>query len=322
MDVRMIQALGALRRAHGRIFKPKDQAGGLRKDYEGQVASDAIRDAIEKDVPCMVCRFGDNELKAMVRYLEIIDGHSFLVKALKYVRNEIGPFWWDECLCYKMENNAGLFPGNADMLRRFGIRMLEDIKQIDILGSWRPGEVRLRQFFPDASIVRLQDLEPYYHAHPWSEALAGKTVLVVHPFAESIRKQYENVREKLFSNPKVLPDFRLVTLKAVQSAAQNETGYSDWMEALEWMCDRISKEKFDVAIIGAGAYGMPLAAHVKRIGKKAIHLGGATQILFGIKGRRWDDNPFFKQFYNKCWIRPSEKERPANSKNIESGCYW
>jgi len=45
--------------------------------------------------------------------------------------------------------------------------------------------------------------------------------------------------------------------------------------------------KFDIAIIGAGTYGLLLATYVKNPGQKSIHLGGAVQTLFGIKrGRR------------------------------------
>ena len=51
----------------------------------------------------------------------------------------------------------------------------------------------------------------------------------------------------------------------------------------------LDKQDYDICLIGAGAYGFPLAAHVKRKGKKAIHLGGALQLLFGVKGKRWED---------------------------------
>ena len=47
------------------------------------------------------------------------------------------------------------------------------------------------------------------------------------------------------------------------------------------------KIDFDTAIIGCGAYGFPLAAKLKAAGKQAFHMGGATQLLFGIKGSRW-----------------------------------
>ena len=81
---------------------------------------------------------------------------------------------------------------------------------------------------------------------------------------------------------------------------------------------------FDIAIIGCGAYGMPLAAMLKKAGKQAIHLGGATQLLFGIKGRRWEENYPSKiaTFFNEYWVYPAESEKPKNASTVEMGCYW
>ena len=88
------------------------------------------------------------------------------------------------------------------------------------------------------------------------------------------------------------------------------------------MEERISKIDFDVALLGCGAYGLPLAASIKRMGKKAVHLGGATQILFGIKGKRWEEIPKIAKLFNENWVRPSEEERPDNFSEIEGGSYW
>jgi hypothetical protein len=167
------------------------------------------------------------------------------------------------------------------------------------------------------------DLEPYFHREPWSEALRGLRVLVIHPFEKSIRSQYEK-RKQLFKDPRVLPDFELHTFPSVQSIGGECSRFADWFQALEWMEQQIAAIEFDVALIGAGAYGMPLAAFIKRdLGRKAVHLGGATQILFGIKGRRWDDRPAYSQgLYNQDWTRPMEEETPAKAGNIEGGCYW
>ncbi|MBD4336261.1 hypothetical protein GUH15_09405, partial [Xanthomonas citri pv. citri] len=77
----------------------------------------------------------------------------------------------------------------------------------------------------------------------------------------------------------------------------------DWFEALEYMESEISKMDFDIALIGCGAYGMCLAAHVKRMGKTAIHLAGWTQMLFGVYGKRWvEDQPEYAKFINQFWI--------------------
>ncbi|MCD7883766.1 MAG: hypothetical protein LUI87_08725 [Lachnospiraceae bacterium] len=79
---------------------------------------------------------------------------------------------------------------------------------------------------------------------------------------------------------------------------------------------------FDVAIIGAGAYGLPLAAYCKERGAQAIQMSGATQILFGIKGKRWDDHPFISSLYNEYWVRPNESETPPLKQKVEGGSYW
>ena len=85
------------------------------------------------------------------------------------------------------------------------------------------------------------------------------------------------------------------------------------------------KIEFDVAIVGCGAYGFPLAAKLKQAGKQAIHLAGATQLLFGIKGKRWEEDPAFeyvRKFFNEAWVYPDETEKPKNASVVEGGCYW
>ena len=156
----------------------------------------------------------------------------------------------------------------------------------------------------------------------WCKALEGKKVLVIHPFEDTIKSQYAR-REKIWSNPTFLPDFELITYNAVQTlGGMNAEKYGDWFEALELMKNDIRKIDFDIALIGCGAYGFPLAAECKRMGKKAVHLGGQTQMVFGILGKRWEEIPYYKQFINEYWVRPSQDEKPENFKSIENGCYW
>ena len=216
-----------------------------------------------------------------------------LWKIIQYIRGNIDAFEWEETTEKALTNNAGVFPRDEKIFVRFGERMQQDAREIDILGSWLPNEYRMASHLTHAKVVPLADLEPYYHKNPWSEALRGKKVLVIHPFAESIQQQYTK-HTQLFKDPRVLPDFELITLKAVQSSVGTQTKFQTWFEALDWMCEQIDRIDFDIALIGAGAYGLPLAAHIKRIGHKSVHLGGATQILFGIRGKRWDENPFFQ----------------------------
>lgn len=95
------------------------------------------------------------------------------------------------------------------------------------------------------------------------------------------------------------------------------------------MEDELSKRDFDVCILGCGAYGFPLAAHVKRMGKQAMHTGGITQVLFGITGNRWETEekylkvfPYIPTYKNEYWVRPSSADTPPNAVGIEGACYW
>lgn len=126
---------------------------------------------------------------------------------------------------------------------------------------------------------------PFLWKNPWTKYLKGKKVLVVHPFVDSIKSQYENNRTNLFEDPDVLPEFKeLILVKAVQSIVGTKTDYKDWFEALKHMEDEISHLDFDVALIGCGAYGMPLAAHVKRMGKTGRPFGRMdTNVIRGIR---------------------------------------
>jgi glycerol-3-phosphate dehydrogenase len=84
---------------------------------------------------------------------------------------------------------------------------------------------------------------------------------------------------------------------------------------------RASKIDYDIAIIGAGAYGFPLATRFKHQGKQAIHIGGAIQILFGIKRHRWNNIPRVAKHYNEHWIYPLEK-KPEKADAAGVGTYW
>ena len=70
------------------------------------------------------------------------------------------------------------------------------------------------------------------------------------------------------------------------------------------------------------SYGLPLAAYVKKLGKQAIHMAGVTQLLFGIRGKRWDNDKLYHTFFNKNWCYPSVEETPKGNGQVEGGTYW
>ena len=86
------------------------------------------------------------------------------------------------------------------------------------------------------------------------------------------------------------------------------------------MIKEIQMHEFDVCLIGCGAYGLPLAAAVKKMGKQAIHIGGPLQLLFKIKGKRWVNSDDYE--FDKSWISPLTEDIPSQASKVEDACYW
>ncbi len=306
-----------IRRLLSPFFKDREQVS-LHFDKSGQEASDYIRELLQSDKPVMICRFGATELEAIEDYTYKISFSN----ALKFITKKIDRIGYSKSTIRYMNQYAGFFPSNKKNLNRFSQDMIDLMPSVDVLGSWRLGEITFSSELFSAIKVPLGDLEPYFHQNPWSDILEGKKVLIVHPFEESIREQYEK-RDLIFKDNRVLPSFQLGILRSVyMSLASYNQDFETWFDALEYMKREIDKRDFDIAIIGCGAYGFPLAAYVKSIGKKAVHLGGATQMLFGIKSKSWEDDSRFHYLLNEHWVRPKETERPANYKQVEGGRYW
>ncbi|SFU30138.1 hypothetical protein SAMN05216480_101545 [Pustulibacterium marinum] len=298
-------------------------------EEDPEVASAIILEKLLNDEPCMIARFGNNELMALTSFLGIT---AKTKDYLGYITGEKLPWWCDEYIIHQMNECAGFFPPTEEKLMEFGQLMLNDIKEVNLLGSWLSLESHVLPRM-NCELIHLRLLEPFWSKQPWTIALKGKKILVIHPFAETIVKQYEK-RELLFDDQDLLPEFKsLQVIKAVQSIGGGNTQFKDWFEALDSMKHQIDNSDFDVCLIGAGAYGLPLAAHVKRIGKMGVHMGGALQLLFGIRGKRWEDPQYgvkewgipegsYSNMMNKHWVRPIIDEKPKNASKVEGACYW
>lgn len=286
-----------------------------------EYASGLIAKTLAEGRPTMIARLGSTEMLCMTNYLGV--KYPEMYKSIKgYITNQTPPWWWNPSAIHQIQNWSGFFPARIDMVERFCELMIEDLRNVDILGSWLKEESFFSEELSGAKKVMLEDLEPFFAPNPWTRSLEGKKVLVVHPFANTIARQYER-REKLFDN-QLLPAFELKVVRAVQSIAGQKTEFRDWFEALDSMKEQLASSDFDVCILGCGAYGFPLASFAKKLGKQAIHLGGVTQLLFGIKGARWEQYivyPYMNLF-NEYWVRPCEDETPKQSNLVEGGCYW
>lgn len=280
-----------------------------------------IHGLLESSKPCMIGRFGSTEMNCLVNFL----GYKYpeKYKSIRGFINSKTPMWWrDELIASQLKNWSGFFPATDHNIDKFCNLMISALPNLDLLGSWLRQEEFFKEELSHTKMVMLEDLEPFFAPNPWTSALKDKKVLVVHPFAESIMQQY--LKKDLVFPDLMLPKFDLQVIKAVQTIAGENSKFSNWFEALESMQLQIAKTNFDICIIGCGAYGFPLASFVKEFGKKAFHLAGATQLLFGIKGGRWESYQIFpyKNLFNEHWVRPSKAETPSNAKIVENSCYW
>ena len=303
---------------------PENWFRGGMELIANESANALIRQGLSSNNPFMVARLGSVEIKPLL-FHKILSTRSFIDKCYLYVKGDcdyvLNADKYQEYMTDIMCTNAGFFPHESSSLLDFADLMSRDVSEIDLCGCWLNEKLLQETFSNGCHFCQLGALEPYDYIEPWTMSLKGKKVLVIHPFAKSIESQYRS-RESLWENKNVLPDFELKTIQAVQSIAGSATCFGDWFEALNYMKEKMDGMEYDVALIGCGAYGLPLAAHAKRQGKKAVHLGGPLQILFGIKGKRWDNIPSVSRFYNENWIRPATEETPVGKTEVEGGCYW
>jgi len=290
----------------------------LKVDFYKQDASDLIKEYILKGVPFAVGRLG-TELYTLLNYKEV--NLPKLEFYYKYITKQLYYKVWDQKTIDVLCKFTGFFPPKIEEVEKFSALMIRELQNVDIWGCFSTIEKQFKEELEHTIKIQLADIDPILHRNPWTIALAGKKVLVIHPFEKSIISQYKK-REYLFENKQILPKFKLRTIEAIQTIANSKTEYKDWFEALDFMKRKIDMTDFDVALIGCGAYSLPLTTYIKSIGKSAIYLGGGTQILFGIIGNRWESMPEIAKLINEYWVRPLPEETPDDSISIEGGCYW
>lgn len=275
-----------------------------------QEANNYLMERLKSEEPFFIGRIGSTELETICNYCYFTD--RMHRSGIPYTNN-ITNMLCDWC---------GFFPPDHIKMDMFCELYLDEIKKADLLWCmWHSRfENKLYQdYCPSTSLTSYDDTGfPIDEQTPWTGALKGKKVLVIHPFEDSIKRNYQK-RELLFSNPEFLPEFELITLKAVQTLADNKnTEFATWFDALDYMKDQMNQIDFDIALIGAGAYGFPLGSYAKDLGKKALHIGGMLQLYFGIRGAYYDSFGY----HNEFWTRPLEGEKPKGYKKVEAGRYW
>ena len=307
-------------------YTPLDWIKSLRvkKLIDTENADDFISQMIQKGEPGLVGRLGGTEARFIGEYLKLKRFESIGIPL--GISARISSRWKKRKL--EVFAQAGFYFDDWTDVDRFCSDYLQAMADTDVLGAWGvaftwPEAIGLN---PDTTKVipvgfTAPWVEPYSGSgSPWSKALEGKRVLVVSGFAKSIESQHKLINE-VFKGASY-PNFELITVKAPLVAGQKDPTGSTWFELLDRMKSEISTLQFDIALIAAGAFSYPLAAHTKKIGKIGIHCGGGLQIFFGVMGNRWNESEEVLKFKNESWVRPTASERPVTADQIENACYW
>ena len=296
-----------------------EETGRMSKDQE------YIKYLIRKSTPLFIGRLGAVEMTAFLNYLQINNKlpNSEQFKIGKYYLDKVLPNWWSVGSQRSMCNNAGFFPASPENLTKWGVLMEKDIKDVDILLRWLKNEKLLLPLNMNMNFLAYRNIEyPFLFLNPYIEALEGMKVLVISPFSETIKHQYELI-DKIWSIKAMCPKYELKTLQSYNILRGNnkDADVRTWFDALKKMEEKISNIDFDIALIGCGAYAFHLGAFIKRMGKKAITTCGSTQLLFGIYGNRWVEFLKEKGIYNGYWTRPFDT-KPKGYEKVENAAYW
>ena len=177
-------------------------------------------------------------------------------------------------------------------------------------------------------------LEPFYMIQsgssdiPWTHALKVKKVLIINPFVESFKRQMDrgftffNTTEQ--SKQIFLPGQEFVYYRSYNTLAGNRL-HKNWFETFSIMCKDIKALDFDIALLGCGGYGLPLCNFINKMGKSAIYIGGALQLLFGVSGNRWTSHDIIgnvSKLPGNLWTRPIDEEKVSGGNTVEGACYW
>lgn len=232
---------------------------------------------------------------------------------------------------------SGVFPLTPELFDRFPRFYAHHLRQLDSLGVMRDlttlEDAVLWHYDLSARVVHFIDQEPDRSTPADDErcylpAFAGKRVLLVAPFAHLLR---ERATRETFEQVWSRTGKRWFAPASVESiefpygfSPDTHARYATVLDLYDEIVAAMQTRTFDVALIAAGALGIPLASAAKAQGRVGLSLGGHLQVLFGVLGQRWRDDPEWRARYiTDGWIDMPASYRPAEHATVcDSGCYW
>jgi len=238
-----------------------------------------------------------------------------------------------------LELHAGIFPPTASSVQEWCTaykKALSSIEEEPIVAGWYEPTATVEKYMlntlcPVAPHIPLRSLEPYYvdPALRWTSLLKGKRVAIISSFANTCVSQTAKAAEIWGPHwESLLPPATWIPIQTGYSPrlaagrAEWNPPCKTWQVAIDNCVEKVTEAGVDIALIGCGGLGVPMAARLKELGLPCVVLGGAIQVLFGIMGSRWVNHSVISKFWNDAWVWPTEEETPRGARKIEGGCYW
>jgi len=289
--------------------------------------ADHICAAFESGKPFFIGRNGSSEMEA-VAFWNTYRYTSFPRPSFRS---------WNPSLLKKLERGAGIWPATENSCDQWSKEYTDCLKLLDgVAAGWyqpmkNAEETLLTTYAPNAFRMPLRSLEPYY-VEPedrWTHFLIGKRVAVISSFSKTIQSQIQ--KGGIWSQQETIlpPTTTWIPIQTYYSPEVSmgdstswPTGISSWTQSAQMIVDKVVDSGASVAIIGCGGLGMIIGGRLKQLGISSIIMGGAIQVLFGIKGFRWETHTIISKFWNNAWVWPDTTETPSGALKIEGGCYW
>lgn len=244
---------------------------------------------------------------------------------------------YEAMLRYHCEFQFGIFPTDTSFLHEFAQFYTKHVQQIDILGLFQADqeekiiiESGLNALFIPYQLTEPDRSLPANESNCYLPFFEGKKLLIISPYAELLKSRanrdtfesvWHNIGKKWFFVSEISSCEIPYSYK---NSIQTHQSFKNSIDLYNTICTRIDRMDYDIALIGAGALGLPIASYLKSQGKIAISLGGHLQVLFGVGGGRWNKDEFWiRNYINQHWIDMPENYHPENKSMLtDNSAYW
>ena len=221
---------------------------------------------------------------------------------------------------------AGIQFKTVDDLTQYVKMYNTSVKNTTLIGIWDGGMYKqAKEYYDYLNNIKLNKicahgLEPYYFMdEPTYKCIPHKKILIITSHKETTLSQLPNL-DKIYNKP-IFDNAEFYIYKpAQQNAGSHDT--NSWQFHYNNMKQELADIKktfnFDIALVSAGGFGMPLCNYIyTELNTSTIYVGGALQLFFGIMGKRWANNNM-----NSFWVKTLMVDKPLNTHLCEGSCYW